>query len=136
MPDATTPPCHQLIVRVWKSTLAACTPFDADRGETWDEEYCMFAQPIGSMSAQLLMDPEKELQILTKSPLPMYSVVSLAGGAAGQSEGVVSGRIAQALQLPIGWISTIERSPLPFKIGTGAGCQVDPNKLRKECLKC
>jgi hypothetical protein len=136
MSSISVPPCHQLIVRIWKSALTACTPFDADRGETWNEEYCMFAQPIGNMSAQRLMDPEKELQVLTPSQLPMYAVVSLAGGSAGQSEGIVSGRIAQSIQFPIGWISTIERSPLPFKIGTGAGCQVDPNKLRKECLKC
>jgi hypothetical protein len=25
---------------------------------------------------------------------------------------------------------------LPFKIGTEAGCQVNPNKLRKECIRC
>jgi hypothetical protein len=125
-----------MIVRAWKLTVTACTPFDKDRGETWDEEYCMFAQPIGNMSAQSIMDPEKDLQILTKSALPMYAVVSLAGGAAGNTEGVVSGKIAQSIQYPIGWISTIERSPLPFKIGLGAGCQVAPNKLKKECLKC
>jgi hypothetical protein len=123
-------------VRVWKSTIDSCTPFDKDRGETWDEEYCIKAEPIGNMSAQRLLDPEKSLQVLTLRPLPMYAVVSLSGGAVGESEGVVSGRIAQSMKFPIGWINTIERSPLPFKIGTEAGCQVNPNKLRKECIRC
>lgn len=96
----------------------------------------MYAQPIGNMSAQRVLDPEKSLQILTPSPLPPYALVSLVGGAAGECEGVVSGKIAQSIKFPIGWISTIEREPLPFKIGADAACQINANTLRKECLRC